>query len=39
MQAYTIGRVIDDVASDNEHIDSQSWNDVVNAAVKSLLTV
>jgi len=39
MQAYTIGRVIDDVASDNQHIDSQSWNDVVNAAVKSLLTV
>ena len=38
MQAYTIGRVIDDVASDNQHIDSQSWNDVVNAAVKSLLT-
>ena len=39
MQAYTIGRVIDDVASDDQHIDSQDWNDVVNAAVKSLLTV
>ena len=39
MQAYTIGRVIDDVASDGQHIDSEDWNDVVNAAVKSLLTV
>jgi AcrR family transcriptional regulator len=39
MQAYTIGRVIDDVASETEHIDSQDWNDVVNEAVKSLLTV
>ncbi|MFM2385109.1 MAG: hypothetical protein RL166_983 [Actinomycetota bacterium] len=39
MQAYTIGRVIDDVASKDEHIDSQDWNDVVNASVKSLLTV
>jgi len=39
MQAYTLGRVIDDVASDQEHIDSKDWNNVVNAAVKSLLTV
>jgi hypothetical protein len=39
MQAYTLGRVIDDVASDNQHIDSEDWNDVVNEAVKSLLTV
>jgi AcrR family transcriptional regulator len=39
MQAYTIGRVIDDVASTDEHIDSEDWNNVVNAAVKSLLTV
>jgi AcrR family transcriptional regulator len=39
MQAYTIGRVIDDVASDDQHIESEDWNDVVNAAVKSLLTV
>ncbi len=39
MQAYTIGRVIDDVASKDQHIDSQDWNDVVNASVKSLLTV
>ncbi|MFM2024850.1 MAG: hypothetical protein RLZZ56_863 [Actinomycetota bacterium] len=39
MQAYTLGRVIDDVASKNEHVDSQDWNDVVNASVKSLLTV
>ena len=39
MQAYTIGRVIDDVASKDQHIDSQDWNNVVNAAVYSLLTV
>ena len=39
MQAYTIGRVIDDVASKDQHIDSNDWNDVVNEAVKSLLTV
>lgn len=39
MQAYTIGRVIDDVASKDQHIDSQDWNDVINASVKSLLTV
>ncbi len=39
MQAYTLGRVIDDVASSNQHVDSEDWNNVVNAAVKSLLTV
>ena len=39
MQAYTIGRVIDDVASKDQHIDSADWNHVVNTAVKSLLTV
>jgi AcrR family transcriptional regulator len=39
MQAYTIGRVIDDVASKDQHIDSNDWNDVVNASVKSMLTV
>lgn len=39
MQAYTLGRVIDDVASKDQHIDSNDWNDVVNASVKSLLTV
>ena len=39
MQAYTLGRVIDDVASRDQHIDSEDWNTVVNAAVKSLLTV
>lgn len=39
MQAYTIGRVIDDVASKDQHVDSDDWNNVVNAAVKSLLTV
>ena len=39
MQAYTLGRVIDDVASEEQHVDSNDWNDVVNTAVKSLLTV
>ena len=39
MQAYTIGRVIDDVASNDEHIESDDWNNVVNAAVKSLLSI
>ncbi len=39
MQAYTIGRIIDDVASESQHIDSEDWNDVVNTAVKSLLTI
>jgi len=39
MQAYTLGRVIDDVASKDKHIDSGDWNDVVNAAVKSLLSI
>ena len=38
MQAYTLGRVIDDVASDAQKVDSSDWNDVVNSAVKSLLT-
>lgn len=38
MQAYTLGRVIDDVASEGQRIDSEDWNDVVNSAVKSLLT-
>jgi AcrR family transcriptional regulator len=39
IQAYTLGRVIDDVASNYQHIESDDWNNVVNAAVKSLLTV
>jgi AcrR family transcriptional regulator len=39
MQAYTLGRVIDDVASSDQRIEQQDWNDVVNAALKSLLTV
>jgi AcrR family transcriptional regulator len=39
MQAYTIGRIIDDVASNDQHIDSEDWNDVVNTAVLSLLTI
>ena len=39
MQAYTLGRVIDDVASNDQHIESDDWNNVVNAAVKSLLSI
>ena len=39
MQAYTLGRVIDDVASPEQRISSTDWNDVVNSAVKSLLAV
>lgn len=39
MQAYTIGRVIDDVASEKEHIKSEDWNNVVNTAVTSLLSI
>jgi AcrR family transcriptional regulator len=39
MQAYTLGRVIDDVASAKQHVESKDWNDVVNASVKSLLSV
>lgn len=39
MQAYTLGRVIDDVASSKERIDSKDWNEVVNASVKSLLSI
>ena len=37
MQAYTLGRVIDDVASPESSVDSEDWNDVINTAVKSLL--
>lgn len=39
MQAYTIGRVIDDVASEHQHIKSEDWNKVVNTAVTSLLSI
>jgi AcrR family transcriptional regulator len=39
MQAYTLGRVIDDVASPESSIESEDWNDVINTAVKSLLKV
>jgi AcrR family transcriptional regulator len=39
LQAYTLGRVVDDVASENQHIDSKDWNNVVIAALKALLTV
>ena len=39
MQAYTLGRVIDDVASAKQHINSKDWNEVVNASVKSLLSI
>jgi AcrR family transcriptional regulator len=38
IQAYTLGRVIDDVAGKDQQIDSNDWNDVVNTAVKALLT-
>jgi hypothetical protein len=38
LQAYTLGRVIDDVAGKEQQIDSNDWNDVVNTAVKALLT-
>lgn len=37
MQAYTLGRVIDDVASETETVDPDDWNNVINTAVKSLL--
>ena len=39
MQAYTLGRIVDDVASSDQRIDQQDWNNVVNASLKSLLTV
>jgi AcrR family transcriptional regulator len=38
LQAYTLGRVIDDVAGKDQQIDSNDWNDVVNTAIKALLT-
>ena len=37
MQAYTLGHVIDDVASESHRIDPNSWNAVVNKAVFALL--
>lgn len=39
MQAYTLGRVIDDVASKQFSVDSEDWNNVINTAVKSLLAL
>ena len=39
MQAYTLGRVIDDVASKSVAVDAEDWNEVVNTAVKSLLNL
>ena len=39
IQAYTLGHVIDDVASPGQRISPTDWNDVVNSAVKSLLAV
>jgi AcrR family transcriptional regulator len=39
LQAYTLGRVVDDVASKENQIDSEDWNSVVVAALKALLTV
>ncbi len=38
LQAYTLGRVIDDVAGKEQQIDSNDWNNVVNTAIKALLT-
>jgi len=38
IQAYTLGRVIDDVAGKEQQIDSNDWNNVVNTAIKALLT-
>ena len=37
MQAYTLGRVIDDVASAEQHVSADHWNSVVHSAVTSLL--
>ena len=39
MQAYTLGRVIDDVASPLHSIKGDDWNEVINTAVKSLLAI
>ena len=39
MQAYTLGRVIDDVASPLQSIKGDDWNEVINTAVKSLLAI
>jgi AcrR family transcriptional regulator len=39
MQAYTLGRVIDDVAGSKNSIDGDDWNEVINTAVKSLLAI
>ena len=38
LQAYTLGRVIDDIAGKDQQIDSNDWNNVVNTAIKALLT-
>lgn len=37
IQSYTLGRVIDDVSSEDKRVDNDSWNDVVNAAAMALL--
>lgn len=39
MQAYTLGRVIDDVASPMHSVKGDDWNEVINTAVKSLLAI
>lgn len=39
LQAYTLGRVVDDVASKDNKIDPKDWSNVVVAALKALLTV
>ena len=39
MQAYTLGRVIDDVSSPMHSVKGDDWNEVINTAVKSLLAI
>jgi AcrR family transcriptional regulator len=39
MQAYTLGRVIDDVSGSKNSIDGDDWNEVINTSVKSLLAI
>ncbi|MEN9706976.1 MAG: hypothetical protein RIS31_542 [Actinomycetota bacterium] len=39
MQAYTLGRVIDDVSSPMHSVKGDDWNEVINTAVKSLLSI
>jgi AcrR family transcriptional regulator len=38
LQAYTLGRVVDDVVGKENQVDPNDWNIVVNVALKALLT-